>query len=367
MHQGRLVKLQRLRELFAKRDDPYAGVDLANASRIGGAIWLIGAAATAVLLPLAPPDAAIGSAGWAFAGVVVAAAVAGGLRLRALGSAVRVNELLAHSYGAVVLLGVAVWLSGGVDSPYSQLLLLSLLYTSAVHPPRRVLTYLACLSLVALAPLVYDHDASHREALALVAELVIWLALAFVAMSLMSVVRAQRLGLRREGEKARRQARVDPLTGLLNRRAFNEALAHAVDKARASGEPLSVVVCDVDDFKDINDRFGHLEGDRLLRAVADSLRRVLRGADVAYRWGGDEFALLLPGTDAAGGAHVADRIRLAVSANTTPDGEALQMAAGVAELGADARGGGEALLSTADQALLRAKGSDPFLEARPQG
>src|SRR5206468_3247613 len=137
-------------------------------------------------------------------------------------------------------------------------------FTSAVHPPRRVLPYLGALIVCAEAPLVYDHW-NGRLALSLSTEVAIWLALAFVGMALMSVVRAQRLGLRREGEAARRQARVDPVTGLLNRRAFDEMLAHAADRARVAGEPLSVLLGDLDDFKEINDRFGHLEGDRLLR------------------------------------------------------------------------------------------------------
>ncbi|MFL5894279.1 MAG: diguanylate cyclase domain-containing protein [Thermoleophilaceae bacterium] len=363
---GEILEVQRLRELFAKRDDPYAGVDLANASRIGGAIWWIGAIATAVLLPFAPPDDVGGATGWVFAGLVIAGAFAGGLRLRSLGAAISVNELLANSYAALASIAVLVWVSGGLDSPYPQLYVLSFLYTAAVHPPRRVLPYLGCLAVLFLAPLVYDRWDS-TEALGMITELVMWLAVAFVAMFLMSVVRAQRLGLRREGEQARRQARVDPLTALLNRRAFDEVLGRTVDQARASGEPLSLLVCDLDGFKEINDRFGHLEGDRLLRAVAQSLRQTLRRPDIAYRWGGDEFALILPGADAAGAEQVAERIRAAVRVNTTPDGEPLRLATGVAELEPATTVGSESLLAAADHALLRAKGSDPFLEARAQG
>src|SRR5207248_535993 len=312
--------------------------------------------ATVLLLPLARPDVPLGGAGWAVAAVVVVVAFAGGVRLRRLGATVNVDELLAHSYGAVAVLTAMVWLAGGLDAPYAQLYVLSILYTSAVHPPRRVAPYLLVLAAAALAPLAYDEWNAH-EALALGTEIVIWLALAVVAMSLMSVVRAQRLGLRREGEQARRQARVDPVTGLLNRRAFDEVLTHAIDQARVSGEPLSVLVADIDRFKEINDRFGHLEGDRLLRAIADALRKALRRPDVAYRWGGDEFALILPNADRDGAEQVAERVRAAVAANATPDGVPLTIATGVAEFESGHRDGAEALLSAADHALLRAKGA----------
>jgi diguanylate cyclase (GGDEF)-like protein len=350
--------LDRLRALFAKRDDPYAGVDLANASRLGGALWVVGAVLSLALLPLAPPNDPLGGAGWAVAAVVIVAAGVGGMRLRAQGASVDVDRLLAHSYGALAALAILTWLSGGLGSPYSQLFILSAIYTCGVHPPRRVAPYLVALVVVAGAPLVYD-DWNGREALAFGTELLIWVALGGLGMALMATVRSQRLGLRREGETARRQARVDPLTGLLNRRAFDEMLSHAVDEARISGEPLSVLVGDLDGFKDINDRFGHLEGDRLLRAVADSLRHALRRPDVAYRWGGDEFALILPATDAAAAEQVAVRAREAVAGNSTPAGEALTMATGVAELAGDGDSA-EAMLGRADRALLHRKGSQTF-------
>ena len=264
-----------------------------------------------------------------------------------------------HSYVAVAALALLAWLSGGIGSPYAQPIILSTLYTSAVHPPRRVVPYLGFMAAATLAPLVYD-SWDGREALELGTEVLIWLALSSVTLALMVIVRTQRLGLRREGETARQQARVDPLTGLLNRRAFDEMLSRAVDRARVVGEPLSVLVGDLDGFKDINDRFGHLEGDRLLRGVADSLRDALRRPDVAYRWGGDEFALILPDADADAAEHVADRARAAVSQTTTPDGEPLTMATGVAEFRPGGDDTADTLLDRADRALLRNKGSGAF-------
>jgi diguanylate cyclase (GGDEF)-like protein len=358
--------VRRLGDLLARREDPYAGVDLANATRIGGAVWLAGAALAVLLLPFAPPDDPLGDAGWALAGVLIAAALAAGRSMRRMGASADVDRLLAFSYGALAAIAGMVWLSGGKDSPYGQLLLLGALYACAVHPPRRVLPYLVALVVVTLLPLTYS-DWSGRETVTLVTELLVWLVLGGVVMALMAVVRAQRLGLRQEGERARRQARVDALTGLLNRRAFDEALAKAMDRSRMTGDPLSVLVGDIDEFKDFNDRFGHLEGDRVLQGVAEALRAALRRPDVAYRWGGDEFAVILPEADRDGAEQVAERVRAAVARATGPAGVPLGLATGVAEFDPD---GGQApadLLASADQALMLAKGSGAFEAPRPQG
>jgi diguanylate cyclase (GGDEF)-like protein len=93
-------------------------------------------------------------------------------------------------------------------------------------------------------------------------------------------------------------ARADPLTGLPNRRAFFELGAAEIERARRYRRPISALFFDIDDFKRVNDRFGHEQGDALLRAVARALRAETRAADVCGRLGGDEFAMLLPETDA---------------------------------------------------------------------
>jgi diguanylate cyclase (GGDEF)-like protein len=359
---------ERLRNVFAKQDDPYAGVDLANAARFGGALWFLAAGLTALLLPLDPPDdAAIGDAGWAIAAALVAGSVAAGFWMRSLGSKAANDKLLLLSYAAIAEAAVLVWLSGGIGSPYQQLMLLSLVYTCALHPPRRALPYVATLAVLALLPLAYDDHVTRREAVDLVTEVLVWVGLAFVVMFLMAYVRAQRLGLRREGEDARRQARLDPLTGLLNRRAFDEDLAHSIGRARAGNAPLSVLVGDLDDFKDFNDRFGHLEGDRVLTAVGATLRGALRRPDVAYRWGGDEFAVILPQADLRGARLVADRVEAAVAQQRGPDGEQLGISTGIGELGHNGANDAASLVEVADQGLLRAKGSGTFEVPQAQG
>jgi diguanylate cyclase (GGDEF)-like protein len=109
------------------------------------------------------------------------------------------------------------------------------------------------------------------------------------------------------------QALVDALTGVANRRACEDCLSHEIARAGRLGASLTLVVADLDDFKRINDRYGHDAGDDVLRAFADVLRATLRESDLAGRWGGEEFVILLPGTEAEGGAQLAERVRAAFS------------------------------------------------------
>jgi len=106
-----------------------------------------------------------------------------------------------------------------------------------------------------------------------------------------------------------RQALVDGLTGIANRRGCEDALAHEIARSDRMVAPFTLVVADLDDFKQINDRYGHDAGDDVLREFASVLRRTLRESDLAGRWGGEEFVLLLPGTDEQGGAQLAERVR----------------------------------------------------------
>jgi diguanylate cyclase (GGDEF)-like protein len=106
-----------------------------------------------------------------------------------------------------------------------------------------------------------------------------------------------------------RQALVDGLTGIANRRGCEDALAHEIARSDRMVAPFTLVVADLDDFKQINDRYGHDAGDDVLREFASVLRHTLRESDLAGRWGGEEFVLLLPGTDEQGGAKLAERVR----------------------------------------------------------
>src|SRR2546423_12098759 len=106
-----------------------------------------------------------------------------------------------------------------------------------------------------------------------------------------------------------RQALADSLTGLANRRHAQEVLAAEVSRAERFGGPVALVVADLDDFKDVNDRHGHPTGDVALREFAEVLRETVRDVDLVSRWGGEEFLLVLPGTDGAGAAQLAERVR----------------------------------------------------------
>ena len=109
-------------------------------------------------------------------------------------------------------------------------------------------------------------------------------------------------------------ARTDALTGLLNRRAMQEHGRAELKKAARSGEPVSVILCDLDHFKSINDKYGHETGDRALTSAAAVLKQALRESDPLGRWGGEEFLVILPATNQRGAADVAERMRAAMAA-----------------------------------------------------
>jgi diguanylate cyclase (GGDEF)-like protein len=111
-----------------------------------------------------------------------------------------------------------------------------------------------------------------------------------------------------------RQASTDGLTDLANRRHFEEALAGEISRAERFGGTLALVLADLDDFKQVNDRYGHQAGDDVLRAFADVLRDTVRDIDLAARYGGEEFAVLLPQTDLEGAERLAERLREAMAA-----------------------------------------------------
>jgi diguanylate cyclase (GGDEF)-like protein len=139
--------------------------------------------------------------------------------------------------------------------------------------------------------------------------------------------------MRRGEAEAREQARQDGLTEIGNRRGFEEAIENEIARAGRMDTPLSVSMADIERFKSVNDSFGHLEGDQILRRVAETISNELRVPDRVFRWGGDEFMLLLPGTPASGADQLTERLRNLVNVRCKrPDGEPVQVRFGSAEL-----------------------------------
>jgi diguanylate cyclase len=160
-------------------------------------------------------------------------------------------------------------------------------------------------------------------------------------------------------EEMRSESRIDPLTTLANRRFFETALGDAVAEAKENGEPLSLLMTDVDNFKAFNDKFGHLTGDQVLRLVAISVKQAVKERDIAARFGGEEFAVTLPKTALRQAIELADHIRNAVMAKELikrSSGQRLgrvTMSIGVATLHANDTPG--SLIERADACLYAAK------------
>jgi diguanylate cyclase (GGDEF)-like protein len=157
-------------------------------------------------------------------------------------------------------------------------------------------------------------------------------------------------------------AMTDPLTGMPNRRAFEEALARDLSRAERHGGAVTLILVDADHFKKVNDTFGHQGGDAVLKALSEVLRESTRTSDIAARVGGEEFALILPQTDADNALVVAERVRVkfAVRKIAIDDGRTAKatVSLGVATAKAPGcRGLDRALYEAADRALYAAKAS----------
>jgi diguanylate cyclase (GGDEF)-like protein len=206
------------------------------------------------------------------------------------------------------------------------------------------------VAVVSLTPLTATHDFFRSPTFAVMAfaTVLYTITIAFLLLSM----------TKERGElRHKTAALVDPLTGLANRRAFLGDADEFMSRNGKRGEPISVMLADLDRFKAINDRFGHAVGDRVLQVFADMVRRTLRAKDLSGRLGGEEFAFLMPGTGAAEAARIAERIRAHFAdAARSVDGHAVAptVSVGVATTLASTVQLAD-LMAAADRALYRAK------------
>ena len=152
-------------------------------------------------------------------------------------------------------------------------------------------------------------------------------------------------------------AGTDPLTGLANSRELREHLRRELNRAARYRQPLALLLIDVDGLKEVNDRYGHATGDRALGHVGKAIRSELRESDVGARWGGDEFALLAPGTPVPAAAALAERVRSLVAQSSTDGVPRLTASIGIAPFdgAVDADTDADRLMQAADMALYAAK------------
>lgn len=218
----------------------------------------------------------------------------------------------AEGVGAIVFLTLLTALSGGASSPFLVGFFLVVAGTALSTEGRAPLA-IALLASASVA-LVGVLDALDGP---LAPEAMAWVGITAVALILLAdIATAAARAQRHARDEALRASRFDSLTGLYNRAFFFTTMEQEIRRSDRMGRDFTMLMLDLDDLKPVNDTFGHQWGDRLLRSVADAIRRTIRFTDAAARYGGDEFVVLLPETDAAGGYVVAEKLRRDVAALT---------------------------------------------------
>jgi diguanylate cyclase (GGDEF)-like protein len=259
----------------------------------------------------------------------------------------------------LLLVGVAVATARPLASTPTYYLLPILASAYFGSPRRLVLDLCVCAGSLAAVLALWGEPAARTA---------VWIGTVIPAFCVALVVAGLRQRLDAKVDSLRYLADTDPLTGALNHGAFAGALDIALDRYHQTDRGAALLLVDVDHFKRVNDRFGHQEGDRMLRLVSDLLAAHKRRDDVLGRVGGEEFALLLPDADLTDARGVAERIRAALRAATEETPAALTLSVGIAIL-SPAVDSSHALLHAADRALYEAKerGRDRAVVIEPAG
>jgi diguanylate cyclase (GGDEF)-like protein len=243
----------------------------------------------------------------------------------------------------LVLLGGGVAISGGPTSPALPWLVLPAAMAAARFRPQVMAAAIALtVFLILVVTLAVHPTATIADPVPVISAF----ALLAGVVSIVWALQAAELHHRDE-------AILDPLTGLLNRHALAPRFVELSHQARLTHQPICMLLCDVDSFKSINDRYGHDRGDAVLRDIAYELRKRLRSFELVYRLGGEEFLIVLPGVTHIEGQEIAERLRAAV-AETNPTGIAVTISVGLST-GADESLVYETLFKSADRALYDAK------------
>jgi diguanylate cyclase (GGDEF)-like protein len=250
---------------------------------------------------------------------------------------------------AIAFAAGLVALTGGLDSPFTFTFPLIVGAGALLVAPRIALILATVATAVFLAVgLAVTPNPAPGPLVQLLVNLTGLYLLAYIGAS---VGREQR----RARDAAIRLSTIDSLTGLYNRTFFFSALEREIARGDRSGRAFCLVMLDLDDLKTINDRFGHVAGDQVLRAVADVVRNGVRKIDVAARYGGDEFVAVLPETDPTGGWVLAEKIRLTVADQGAPGIDpSPTVSVGVVSYPIDGRSA-DALLVSADRAMYASK------------
>lgn len=246
--------------------------------------------------------------------------------------------------GSAVTIAAAVALSGREGLPALSWLAIPMLTLSSRFSMRGIVVGVLGSVLLALA-VAFVVDAA-----AVLADPV----LVIVPLALIVCVAVLSTPLMRSDIEHRSDAVIDQLTGMLNRNALRARVHELTLQSQLSGEQIGVIVGDLDHFKSVNDTRGHAAGDAVLREVAYLLRKELRAFDLAYRLGGEEFLILLPGADPESTAQIAEKLREAVAAEPLA-GVPITMSFGVAASRRGSRFDYDAVFAQADAALYRAK------------